>query len=110
MTTQVIPTFSNGLVRYRQVTPLDGLDFVLLLSFNERDGNWYLSIQDSQGEPIQGATGQKLVKEWDPLRLCVDPRRPPGTFLVASDLPDDPGLFELGNGASLFYIPEADLA
>ena len=109
MTVQVVPTFSNGIARYRQVTALDGLDFVMYFSFNDRDQEWYLTLHDAQDEPIEGAIGMRLVVNWEPLRLCVDVRRPPGTLQVASEADQDPGLFELGDGVSLFYIPEADL-
>lgn len=109
MTVQVVPTFSNGIARYRQVTPLDGLDFVLYFSYNDRDRVWYMSVHDSQDEPIQGAIGRKLVVNWEPLRLCVDERKPPGVFQVLSSSHADPGLLDLGDGVSLFYVPEADL-
>ncbi len=109
MTVQVVPTFFNGIARYRQVTALDGLDFVLYFSYNSRDGNWYMSIHDAQDEPIQGAVGRKLVVNWEPFRLVVDQRAPLGLFQVLSTEHDDPGLLDLGNGVSLYYVPEADL-
>lgn len=110
MTILVVDTSANGRARYRQVVPLDGVNFVFYFNYNSRDQNWYLSLHDAQDLPIPAALNRKLVANWPPLRLCVDARRPAGQLLVTTVGGADPGLFDLGNGALLMYIPAADLA
>lgn len=104
-----VQTLFNGSARYRQVTPLDGRIFVLYFSYNTRDQSWYLSIHDSEDNPIAGCIGRKLVVNYPVLLRSVSPDRPEGELIVASSEANDPGLTDLGNGVILTYIPRADV-
>lgn len=108
MAIENVQTLADGTGHYRQSTPLDGQVFVLYFDFNERDGNWYLSIHDSDDQPIRGAVGRKLVVNYPVIQRVYVDERPAGELLVVSDLTQDPGLLDLGNGTILSYIPAAD--
>lgn len=118
---QILDT-STDLSDYRQVTTLDGVDFVLRFLFNEREGKWYLSLADADDVSI--VHGVKIVPLISLLRKVTDARRPAG-LLMARDLtgPDvdfaagqkvldlDPGLTDLGAGGRvrLFYFTADEL-
>lgn len=109
MAIENVQTLADGSGHYRQSTTLDGQVFVLHFSFNVRDGNWYLSVHDSEDVPISGCIGRKLVVNYPVLQRSVSDARPAGQLLVVSELTGDPGLLQLGDGAILNYIPAADL-
>jgi hypothetical protein len=98
MATLLIPT-SPGVPYYVQKTRLDGRDYILRFSYNERIQRWYVGICDEEGTPL--LLGLKLVANWPLLRhYRHDPRLPPGE-LMAVDLTNDgspPTLNELGEG------------
>jgi hypothetical protein len=110
MSIENVQTLFDGTAHYRQSTPLDGEVFVLHFNFNTRDGNWYLSVHDLDDNPIRGCVGRKLVVNYPVLLRSVASDRPIGELLVVSGADDDPGLFDLGNGTILSYIPRADVA
>ncbi len=111
---------SIELPNYRQVTTLDGQDYVLRFLFNQREGKWYLSVSDQSDLPI--VYGVKIVPLISLLRKVRDPRKPPG-LLMARDLTAaeadfsagekiadlDPGLNELGARVKLFYFVADEL-
>jgi hypothetical protein len=109
MAIENVQTLADGTGHYRQSTPLDGQVFVLHFNFNTRDGNWYLSVHDSEDTPIRGAVGRKLVVNYPVLQRCYVDERPAGELLVVSEDDTDPGLFDLGNGTILSYVPVADV-
>ena len=110
MAIEKVRTLFDGTAHYRQTTPLDGVVFVLNFDLNSRDGNWYLSVHDSDDLPIRGLIGRKVVVNYAlQLRAHTD-ARPLGQLMVVSDTQGDPGLLDLGNGVTLTYIPEADAA
>lgn len=109
MSIENVQTLFDGSARYRQVTPLDGKLYVLYFSYNTRDSNWYLSIHDDEDNPIRGCVGRKLVVNYPVLLRSVSPDRPTGELFVVSNTHGDPGLFDLGNGVLLTYIPRADV-
>jgi hypothetical protein len=111
MSVENVQTLSNGNAHYRQVTPLDGRQYVLHFDFNTRDQNWYLSIHDENDNPISGCVGRKLVQNYPVVMRSTSPDRPAGALLTVSDSSDeDPGLLDLGDGTILSYIPAADVA
>lgn len=97
---------------YQQRTRLEGRDYLLTFTFNEREERWYLSIADEAEDPI--ASGLKLVANWPLLwPYRYDPRIPPGELAV-SDVSGDgspPTLLELGEGkrCELLYWTRAEL-
>ena len=110
MSVENVQTLFEGTARYRQTTPLDGQLFVLHFDFNSRDQNWYLSIHDETDAPIRGCVGRKLVQNYPVLLRSVSDDRPIGELLVVSGSDsEDPGLFDLGNGTILSYVPQADV-
>lgn len=117
---QTIPT-ATTLADYEQTTTLDGRDYLLRFTFNEREGFWYMSMSDQDSSPI--VTGLKVAVDFPLLKRVTDARRPPGT-LMAKDLATvdvdidagekllalDPGLEELGARVLLVYFTAAELA
>lgn len=106
MATLLIPT-SPGVPYFTQKTRLDGRDFILKFSYNQREERYYLSIFDEQETPI--LMGLKLVAVWPLLRRYrANPALPPGELWV-SDLTgngEPPTLNELGEGkrCELTYV------
>lgn len=97
MATLLIPTSAEPY--YRQKTKLEGRDFILVFSYNQRVERWHLSIYDEEENPLR--LGLKLVTNWPLLRRYhQDPRMPPGELMaVASDgSTEPPALDELGEG------------
>ena len=85
-----------GLAAYFQTTTFEGTAYTLSWQFNQRCGEWYLSIADNLGVDIYN--GVKVVCGLPLLRKCKDPRRPPGQLYVISSSQTDqtpPGLLEL---------------
>jgi len=105
----IIDTTFDGTAHYRQSSVLDGVTFVFDFDYNVRDEHWYLSLSTQAGEPILGCLSMKIVQNWSIMRLSEASNRPAGMLLVASEYHNEPGLFDLGNGTLLFYIPEAEL-
>ena len=107
----VIPT-TPGAPYYRQKTNLEGRDFILVFSYNERIERWYLSIFDEEETPL--LQGLKLMASWPLLRhYRYDTRLPPGELmaLTLDGSSDPPTLNELGPGkrAELVYLESTDL-
>jgi hypothetical protein len=97
VTAQLIPTSSAPY--YTQKTKLDGRDFVLRFSYNQRIERWYLSIYDDEDTPLR--LGLKLIANWELLQhYRYDDRLPPGELWVMDLTPDGspPTLDELGEG------------
>lgn len=106
----ILSTLSDGTGHYSQTVELDGEDFILDFDYNTIDSSWYLSVATSNGDPIEGCMGRRLVQNWFPLRLSRDSNRPKGELFVGSDTKHNPPtLLELGVDTFLYYIPKADL-
>ena len=105
----IIDTTFDGTAHYRQSSVLDGVTFIFDFDYNVRDEHWYLSLSTQAGDPILGCTSMKIVQNWFITRLSKTSNRPAGQLLVVSEHHNEPGLFDLGNGTLLFYIPEAEL-
>lgn len=109
MGAEIIPTLFNGQAHYQQLTQLSGTQYLLKFDYNSRDSHWYLSIHTPEDVPIRGCVGLKLVQRWLVARLSTDLRKPAGVLLVASDIHQEPGLYDLGNGTDLMQFTEPDL-
>lgn len=79
MTTLLIPV-RFGVPAFRELVTLSGADFILDVTFNDRDSAWYLSVSDVDDAPI--VEGVKIVLGLPLLRNCVDVRRPLGDFIA----------------------------
>lgn len=92
---------------YKQVTALDGVDYTLTFTYNQREDVFYLTIGDATGADI--VRGLKLVCLWPLLLGQTDPRLPKGILMVVSNTTDDspPGLADLVSGGrcELVYLP-----
>jgi hypothetical protein len=97
------------LTNYSLEVELDEETFNLRLFWNDKDNTWYLSISDSEEEPI--LEGQRLVVGMPVLRHIVDRRRPFGELIAidTSGQDIDPGIGDLGARVQLYYYELADL-
>ena len=103
-----IPTFSDPF--YEQVIPLEGADYQFTWLWNRRGSFWSLSIADQESVPI--VSGRRIVVDFNLLRRCTDPRRPPG-LLVAEDTSGaglDPDQLDFGTRVLLRYWTAAEVA
>ena len=81
---------------------LDDKAFSIETRWNDRDGAWYLSLYDADGEAI--ITGRRVVADWDLLLRVQDARRPTGRLLVVDTTgAGDPGRDDLGDRVQLVY-------
>lgn len=111
MTQLIVPTSAAADVSsYVQRTTLDGVEYVLRFDWNDREGRWYMTLADRDGEPI--ANGVKVVCGWPLLRRSADARAPAGMLMAVDQSGQglDPGLSELGGRVPLVYFDAAELA
>lgn len=112
MSVQAIPTPDGTTPFSSQTTVLDGVPYILVFRYSQREDRWYLQLQTIDGTPIYG--GVKLVPNWPLFAQCVSSTRPPGQFILISNNKSDltpPGLNEIAPGARcvLCYVPIADV-
>lgn len=81
---------------------LDGAVYRIRYRWNERAGAWHMDLFDLDDDPIR--LGMRLVLHELLLRDLVHPQRPPGDFVVSAHHGGDPGLNDLGERVTLFYI------
>lgn len=110
MAVEIVQTLQDGTARYKQTTLLDGVSFVLNFDWNARDEYWYLSIHDSEDNPIASCIGMRLVVGWPILKGVTDDNRPAGELMLIGPNESLPDLEGLGGDHFLVYIPEADVA
>lgn len=110
MSILLVPTDGTGLSSYFQTTTFEGTAYTLSWQFNQRCGEWYLSIADSLGVDIYN--GVKVVCGLPLLRKCKDPRRPPGILMCLPNNGDStpPGAYDLypGSGRCAVYYVTSD--
>lgn len=103
MTTSIIPTATDAF--YSEVVNLDGTNYKLTFTYNQRENCYYLSMATPEGEDI--LNGIKLVANVDLLSRWADPRLPPGTIMCCSNTatPDPPpGLGQIGSDGQPFTL------
>lgn len=95
-----------GVPRYRVRDVLDGVEYLLVLRWSQRETKWYLDLSNANGDLLVAAI--KVVVNWP---LLADVRGSglalPAGELVAMDTrstPADPGLDELGDSIPLLYF------
>lgn len=108
MAVQRIPAFQD-VPSWQQRTALDGRDYLLTFTWNERASRWFLDIADQDGVAI--ATSLCLVVGVPLIQLSLDERRPPGELVLidTSGADADPDLDTLATTAALLYYPAAGL-
>jgi hypothetical protein len=103
MATFEIPVRNDGYPSHDIDVELEGSIYNLFFWWNERESAWYFSLADSDGVDI--VSSQKIVADWDLLRLVTDERRPPGSlFAVDTAEGGDPGQYELGSRVLITYV------
>jgi hypothetical protein len=96
----------------KQNVNLDGVEYILSLSYNQREDRWYLSLADDEGAPL--ISGLKLQANWGLLfRHRYNTALPPGEIMAVDTTTDGspPTLLELGEGKRcvLTYFDAAEL-
>ena len=103
MTTQIIAWIDNP--EWTQQVRLDNVSYILTARYNYVFSYWALDILDASSTMI--VSGIKIVKGMSLISQHIDPRLPPGAFLVEGLGPTDyDGMLRNTN---LLYIPVADL-
>lgn len=103
-----IPT-SQTESNYRQITTLDGVDYILNFRWNQREGRWYMTLSTASDGVIQGPV--KVVADWPLVYPQQDPPLPPGTLLAFDTTGEgiDPGLSDFGTRVRLMYLDEDEV-
>lgn len=102
------PTPSN----YSMSIQLDGTNYILVFSYNDRTSTWEMQVQDANGNPL--VSNVPMVPNY-PLnyRMALGqiPGMPPGMFVVLDDTGQNrtPDNTNFGQGVNLYYEPVADI-
>ena len=82
-------------------TTLDGIDVELRLRWSDRDSHYYLTVLDSTGTVLVGAT--RAVVASDVLKYV---QSPPGNLVFVNTTNDgeEPSLTNLNQGVFLYYV------
>lgn len=107
---------TNERAYYRQVTQLDGVDYVMRFNFNQRLCRWFLSVSDADDNPI--VQGMRLSANFP---LGRGPKTwhdnfPKGRLLLVdlqaeiNQLARDPCLLCLGDRHVVMYYEEAEVS
>lgn len=89
---------------------LDGREYQITMDWSPRDGRWFLTLADQDGEVLQGSV--RVVADWPLTKLLIDERRPQGILMArdSSGRGIDPGYEDFSNGrCDLVYFTLADL-
>ena len=111
MAAQLIPV-TNALTNYKLKVSLDGINLILVFSYNDRTQIWDMCVQDSGGNPL--VDGIAMVTKY-PLNYRFNAGQvagmPPGIFLLVDQSGKErtPDITNFGQGVSLFYVPVADI-
>jgi hypothetical protein len=100
---ELVPTLFDGTARYSQSISLNGVTYIMLFDWNDRDKHWYFSLTDEDGQPIKGYMSRKLVVNWPVSPWSTDTGRPTGFLYTASTKHADPVLDTLGLDILLMY-------
>lgn len=105
----VLPTSFGGDARYTFDCDLDNVTYQFEMEWNDRDSGWYMSISNSDGEPL--VTGRRVVLNYPLTNIYRDPRLPAGSLVAidSSGTDTEPGLLDLGDRVKLVYVPVAEL-
>ena len=89
---------------------LDGVEFKLEFSFNDRDDAWYMTISSTDDTLLRA--GIRIVNEWVLLRLWAEATRPEGEIVSVNqgEVLDPPTLEQLGEEVVLTYLDADEIA
>ncbi len=100
----ILPTRSD-LPSYSYSIDIDDNVYILEFNFNYRMQRWFMSIKDSDGNPI--ISGIILLSNWLLTQRFVDTRLPLGDIMLLNYENDTPpNRNELGSKAELIYSTE----
>lgn len=98
-----IPTRTD-ISLYDFTIELDGVVFLLSLTYNTRAARWFATFNDVDGNPLRSSV--KLVSNWELTQAWVQQNRPDGgVWSINSENDDDPVRETLGT-ASVFTYEE----
>lgn len=102
-----VPCPSDGYPDQTGQVLIDDAYYTVAWRWNERDGAWYFSFADADGDPI--ISGVRVVLGADLLSGVPTGAGPDGGIIVidASGRTDEPGLHDLGNRVQVLYIARA---
>ena len=104
MTTQIISVEeAKTLGAFYFTVSLDGKTYQFNFQFNDREGNWYFDLVDTDGNHIRD--GVKVVVNWPFLEIATSILKPAGELLCLDtrQVTEDPGLENLGIDSFLVY-------
>ncbi len=103
MTTRIVPT-DFGIPHFDLRVDLSGVEYLIALKYNQREGFWYLDLATEDGEVLIASS--KVVVGSPLIYALSDERRPPGD-LIALDTEDADGdpvtVADLGGRVLLVY-------
>lgn len=102
------PTQDN-LPAYRYVILLDGTNYTLTFTFNNRMSKWFLNLGDSVNNPIISQV--PVIANWPLFDRFNEAAIPLGTLFAfdTSGQNLDPGQFDLGNRVKQFYAEKGTI-
>lgn len=105
---EVIPFFTQ-FANFREEVILDNISFLFDFTFNERSGQWNLSILQTDETPIM--FGIKLVLAYSLFDQFVHLALPPGELFCidTTEQEIEVNRTNLGDTIELVYIPEAEV-
>lgn len=104
-------TTQQGASAWNQRVILDGVAFLLDFNWNGREGSWYISLSDAEGNPLvmsrKVVTNRPLFK-----RFAFLAGMPKGEIFALDPSGKIPyaGYTELGSAVGLYYFDAAELA
>lgn len=106
VTLPLVPSIPN----YRFGTQLDGVQYIIDVRWNGRDGAWYMDFLQADETPIK--YGIKIVLGATLGGLVTDPAFPPGVLIAVDQTGNgrEATLDDLGSRVLVVYIPAADIA
>lgn len=100
----------KDLPSYQYVINLEGTNYTLTFTFNDRMGKWFLNLGDSKNTTIISQV--PIIASWPLFDRFIADAVPPGTLFAfdSSGTSTDPGRFDLGDRVRLIYAELGSLS
>jgi hypothetical protein len=107
---EVLPTVFDGTKWYVFSVSLEGLSFRLEFNWNDREGQWYFNLLDTNNNPL--VTGRKVVLDMPMIGRFPYTNLPNGDFMAidTSGQQIPPSLNDLGDRVLFVYLSSTDIA
>jgi hypothetical protein len=104
-----LPTPTDGYPDMTIRCAIEGVTYAFAWLWNERESTWYVSIADSEGDPI--VSGVRVVLNADLIGRTTDSRLPDGKILVKdiTGATDEPDRDTLGQNVLVVYVSTAEI-